>query len=913
MNLTEERLEFTAESASERGRIWKLPALYTVEISSCCAYLVFIVFAFVTASAVMESSIKNDSLHEAQVFLTPNDYAVSVYSLLVIVCLGVVIGYLTQLCRLPSLLGMLVVGIALRNTPEIGGSLFVVKEWSVVLRRVAFIVILLRGGLSLDAGAIRRLKGACLRLSLIPCTVEIIVVAVMAKLVFGMDFIFGVLLGAVLGAVSPAVVIPALLDASKAGYGVRAGVPSLVIAAASLDDVYAITVFSLAVSLLFPSGSSRLMTILAAPAEVFAGIFFGSAMGFLLHVLPRNEVKNVHLIRLSVLFTFSTAILFTTIRLNVDGAGAIAVLVSAFVAGHAWKKEGPLPEEDHLANLWHLAFQPLLFGLIGFELSFEMVRSDTVLCGCLLLVLGLLFRFFASFLAVFGTSFTTRERLFVAVAWMPKATVQAALAPVVMDMARSKSGVEPSYVDNGIVIFTIAVLSILITAPVGAFLIRLATPVLLTKDGNSPKEVVLLAKSETSTKQATGDVDETTTHEIMYKLICAVQTYDWGKKGNQSAVAALVKEGHHASYVDDNKPYAEFWMGVHKNGPAKLVDTSEYLSTRIENHPEVVGKHEQGTLQFLFKVLSVGKSLSVQSHPTKEEAALLHAKDPAHYPDPNHKPEMAIALTNFELLCGFRPPREIYENLKGCPEILELIANCENLERLLDSNEAVAKQTLKNVFTKVWSSSPEAIAKALQAFVARISKDFVSDPKNTLDELIIRLDKEYPGGDVGVFAPLLLNHFTLKPGEATFLGPNQPHAYLSGDCVECMACSDNTIRAGLTPKFKDIKTLCANLTYAMSGPPLFPHKDLSPGVRLYAPPVPEFAVQAIEAKATKFTTESASSIVIVINGSACFKAGSLDLHVHRGDVIFFSAACSDVHIVNPTSDFISYRAYTPRP
>ncbi|XGW04604.1 hypothetical protein V3C99_015637 [Haemonchus contortus] len=394
----------------------------------------------------------------------------------------------------------------------------------------------------------------------------------------------------------------------------------------------------------------------------------------------------------------------------------------------------------------------------------------------------------------------------------------------------------------------------------------------------------------------------------MHKLICSVQTYDWGKPGSRSTVAALVKEGHHANYVDDNKPYAEFWMGVHKNGPAKIEQTSEDLLNCIKNHPEMVGKHEQGTLQFLFKVLSVEKALSIQSHPTKEEAVRLHAKDPAHYPDPNHKPEMAIALTDFELLCGFRPPNEIYENLKGCPEILTLIDNCDDLKKLLDSNEAIAKQTLKKVFTKVWASSPEAIAKAVQAFVARIKKD----PKNKLDELILRLDSAYPGGDVGVFAPLLLNYFTLKPGQATFLGPNQPHAYLSGDCIECMACSDNTIRAGLTPKFKDIETLCSNLTYVMSGPPIFPHKELTTGVTLYAPPVPEFAVQAVGALATKLTAESASSIVIVISGSAHFVAGSLDLEVHRGTVVFISAPCSDVRIVNASSDFVSYRAFTPK-
>lgn len=97
-----------------------------------------------------------------------------------------------------------------------------------------------------------------------------------------------------------------------------------------------------------------------------------------------------------------------------------------------------------------------------------------------------------------------------------------------------------------------------------------------------------------------------------------------------------------------------------------------------------------------------------------------------------------------------------------------------------------------------------------------------------------------------MLAPLFLNHFVLRPGQATFLGPNEPHAYLAGDCVECMACSDNTIRAGLTPKFKDVQTLCASLTYQMTAPPFFRPRQLAPGVTEYAPPVREFAVQKLE-------------------------------------------------------------------
>ncbi|VDM77333.1 unnamed protein product [Strongylus vulgaris] len=393
--------------------------------------------------------------------------------------------------------GMLLTGIVLRNFGGAFVSVAVISDWSVVLRRIAFIVILLRGGLSLDANAVRRLKGACLRLSVIPCTAEMLAVSLISKLIFGMDIIFGIALGAVLGAVSPAVVIPALLEASKNGYGVQAGVPSVVIAAASLDDVYAITVFSLILSLVFPSGGSPMLTVLSAPVEVFAGVFFGAVLGFILHVVPRKTVQNLHFIRLSLLFSFSLAFLFGTIRLRVDGAGAVGVLIAAFVAGHAWKMEGELPEEEYLAIMWHHVFQPLLFGLIGLELSFDMISRSTLFLGIMVLAFGLTFRFLASFLAVFGSELKMKERLFVAIAWMPKATVQAALAPVVLETARSRPSSTSVHIENGVLILALAVLSILITAPSGALAIRLATPILLKKDkvsagDNTADEIELL-------------------------------------------------------------------------------------------------------------------------------------------------------------------------------------------------------------------------------------------------------------------------------------------------------------------------------------------------------------------------------------------------------------------------------------
>jgi len=153
----------------------------------------------------------------------------------------------------------------------------------------------------------------------------------------------------------------------------------------------------------------------------------------------------------------------------------------------------------------------------------------------------------------------------------------------------------------------------------------------------------------------------------------------------------------------------------------------------------------------------------------------------------------------------------------------------------------------------------------------------------------------------------------LKPGESTFLGPNEPHAYLSGDCIECMACSDNTIRAGLTPKFKDIETLCESLTYKMSSPPYFYSTEIAPGILEYAPPVPEFAVQKISKEAKQMTPLESSSILIVISGSVKLTSSIDSLELTSGDVIFIPASLKTVSVEEASDDLCAYRAYTPAP
>ncbi|KAF7638844.1 Mannose-6-phosphate isomerase [Meloidogyne graminicola] len=388
----------------------------------------------------------------------------------------------------------------------------------------------------------------------------------------------------------------------------------------------------------------------------------------------------------------------------------------------------------------------------------------------------------------------------------------------------------------------------------------------------------------------------------MKRLECKIQNYKWGKKGITGIVAQLSKQ-----VIEEDESYAELWMGTHKNGPSKIENEQITLAEYFEKNPNVLGQYEKKGLNFLFKVLSVGTSLSVQSHPTKDQAIYLHSKDPKNYPDDNHKPEMAIAITDFELLCGFRKPEEILLNLLLNKEIIEIIGDKQITQSLMENDEQKCKDALKNIFTKIWFLSEDKIKDVLNKILSRI---FLKEERTNIDDLIMRLNDQYPD-DIGIIAPLFLNYFTLKPGEATFLGPNEPHAYLYGDCVECMALSDNTIRAGLTPKFKDIKTLCDNLTYKMSDPPIFLPKILSNGIVEYAPPVEEFAVHKLDDKVSILPSIPAASIMIIIRGEAILLLkNDKKEEIKEGNVLFIPQLFEG-KIEEKSKDFLAFRAFTP--
>lgn len=416
----------------------------------------------------------------------------------------------------------------------------------------------------------------------------------------------------------------------------------------------------------------------------------------------------------------------------------------------------------------------------------------------------------------------------------------------------------------------------------------------------------------------------------VFLLKCAVQTYAWGKLGPDSEVAKLSECGNEDFTVDEDTPYAELWMGTHPKGPSEIENSGSQssLAKWVEENPDCLGSKIRekfnGQLPFLFKVLSVNKSLSIQAHPNKRHAEELHQAKPDKYPDNNHKPEMAIALTPFEGMCGFRPIQEIAAFMKSIPELCSVVGDTAARE-LIDAQEVVddqhekrCRRALKTCFTALMTC--QDVETHLKPLVERVQKMVSAgqDTSSLQGELLLRLNSQFPG-DVGCFCIYFLNILRLQPGEAMFLEANLPHAYLAGDCMECMACSDNVVRAGLTPKFKDVPTLCEMLNYQAKSAKenLFPSvKDTSDEYStMYNPPIPDFAVTKVQLpKNTKYTLPSldSASIVLVISGEGTGKNKTMQdggLSLGRGSVLFISAGESVDVSVGDSSDMLMFRAY----
>ena len=380
-------------------------------------------------------------------------------------------------------------------------------------------------------------------------------------------------------------------------------------------------------------------------------------------------------------------------------------------------------------------------------------------------------------------------------------------------------------------------------------------------------------------------------------------------------------------------------MGTHPSLPSKDLETGRSLLDMVGDNQALMGsdinKKYSNKLPFLFKVLSIAKALSIQAHPNKKLAEQLHSKDPKNYPDDNHKPEMTIAVTPFEGLCGFRPLKEIAYFLDNIAPLRALVGKDQADELKTVANDshielAHAKAALRKAFTALMKQDKDHVASMSKELVTLAEQGKIQpgpsvNTADELNELVQRCNGQFPG-DIGLFVLFFLNLVKLEPGQAMYLKADDIHAYISGDIIECMASSDNVIRAGFTPKFQDVETLTDILTYDHDPPeqqllkPVdYPYVKLNTTAYssnssslLYDPPIEEFSVvrTALNKAGAKATFEGLAgpSIVIATTGSGKVSVGPKTEDLKEGWV-YFVGATAELVIESDCDELVTFRAF----
>lgn len=376
-------------------------------------------------------------------------------SLAIILLLGLPARKLSENLKLPGLLGMLILGVVIGPY----GLNLLRKDMmniSADLRKIALIIILLRAGLGINKHDLKRVGSPALRLSCIPGIIEGLLIAFASMKFLGFTFIQGGILGFIIAAVSPAVVVPSMLNFINNGLGKEKGIPTLILAGASIDDVVAITIFTAFLGLYSGSKVNLGIQLLNIPISILLGILSGIVLGVILvRIFTRYNMggtkKVLLILGISILFAELENILKTKIEI----ASLLGVMTIGFIIAEKIPKIGR-EISLKLQEVWVFA-EMLLFILVGAEVNIN-VAFNAGKAGILILVIGLVGRSIGVLISLIGTNLNWKERLFCIIAYIPKATVQAAIGAVPLSLG----------VEYGDIILAIAVLSILITAPLGA-------------------------------------------------------------------------------------------------------------------------------------------------------------------------------------------------------------------------------------------------------------------------------------------------------------------------------------------------------------------------------------------------------------------------------------------------------------
>ena len=388
-------------------------------------------------------------------------------SIALILIVGMSMGWICKKMRLPSLVGMLVTGIVLG--PYVLGLLDEsILGISAELRKIALIIILTRAGLGLDISGLKKIGRPAVLMCFVPASLELIGMLILGPKLLGFTILEAAVMGAVLAAVSPAVVVPRMVKLMDEGYGTEQGIPQLILAGASVDDVYVIVLFSTFLGMMQGENAS-VLNFINIPVSIALGIAIGILLGYVFEIFFRKvHIRDTAKVLIILSVSFLLVVLEDALNTPITFSALIAIMFIGI--GLKQKREEVAKRLSvKYGKLW-VAAEVFLFVLVGATVNIGYLGKVGIK-ALVVIVVALLFRMFGVFLCVLGTKLNAKERIFSMMAYTPKATVQAAIGGIPLAAGLA----------CGDTVLTVAVLAIVITAPLGAFAIDLSYDKMLKK------------------------------------------------------------------------------------------------------------------------------------------------------------------------------------------------------------------------------------------------------------------------------------------------------------------------------------------------------------------------------------------------------------------------------------------------
>lgn len=387
------------------------------------------------------------------------------------------------------------------------------------------------------------------------------------------------------------------------------------------------------------------------------------------------------------------------------------------------------------------------------------------------------------------------------------------------------------------------------------------------------------------------------TPQRVFQLSGTCNNYPWGKQGRQSLAAQLCARTPGTDFkIDDDKFYSEMWFGDYPDFPARVLETDEPLADVLQKHKHTllgnkVVEQFDAQLPFLPKILSIAKALPLQLHPNKELAAKLHKEDPDQFSDPNHKPEIAVALSKFEVFAGFKPLSDVQPLFSLLSALIPYLPKSQSTERWTND-------TLREVTRNLLSADV--------ATIKTIENDLLHTPRAELEkvhagyilDLLPRLQGQYGPGDAGsIVALTCMNFLVFEPLDAIYIPADGIHAYLSGNIVECMARSNNVLNVGFCPPAdrNNVDMFAKTLTFQAHSredvilPSQKSERSTTGKTSVYKPPMSEFDMLVAGLTAGNSDVIKASDgpgVLIVTQGTGKMMAEDKEFELKEGYIYY---------------------------